>query len=175
MTIAIRPNAFTDAPALNEAARESVADVYPWFPWCHAGYTLGEAKTWIHSQIEALASRTAHAFLIEDETGRFLGGCGLNQINEAHRMANLGYWVRTSAAGQGITSQAVRLLAEWAFANTSLERLEIVAAVGNVRSQRVAEKAGAMREGVLRSRLYLHGQPHDAVVYSLIRPPLVAG
>jgi RimJ/RimL family protein N-acetyltransferase len=99
----------------------------------------------------------------------------LNQIDEAHRTANLGYWVRTSAAGQGVTSQAVRLLAEWAFANTNLERLEIVAAVGNVRSQRVAEKADALREGLLRSRLYLHGQPHDAVVYSIIRTPAVAG
>lgn len=175
MTIAIRPYAATDAPALYEAARESVAEVYPWLPWCHAGYTSDDARTWIQSQIESFSNRREYSFLIEEDTGRFRGGCGLNQISDAHRLANLGYWVRTSAAGQGITPQAVRLLVEWAFANTSLERLEIVVAVGNLRSQRVAEKAGALREGVLRSRLHVHGQPHDAVMYSLIRSPVVPG
>lgn len=170
MPISIRPYAITDAPALYEAARESVAEVFPWLPWCHAGYQLDDAQTWIHTQVEALANRTAYSFLIEDETGRFFGGCGLNQINDAHRLANLGYWLRSSAAGQGITPQAVRLLAEWAFANTNLQRLEIVVAIGNARSQRVAEKAGAYREGILRSRLFVHDRQLDAVMYSIVRP-----
>jgi len=45
-----------------------------------------------------------------------------------------------------------------------------VIAVGNSRSQRVAEKIGATREGVLRSRLVLPSGPSDAVMYSLVRP-----
>ena len=64
---------------------------------------------------------------------------------------------------------AVRRLAAWGFASTALARFEIVAAVGNVRSQRVAEKAGAVREGVLRSRLWLFEVPHDAVIYSIVQ------
>ena len=48
-------------------------------------------------------------------------------------------------------------------------RLEIVCALGSEASQRVAEKAGAVREGVLRDRLVLHDRPCDAVMYSLIR------
>jgi ribosomal-protein-serine acetyltransferase len=170
MTISIRPYALTDVPAFFEAARESVADVYPWLAWCHADYKIEDAQTWIASQVEAFEKRTEFQFVIIDESGRFLGCCGLNHINEAHRLANLGYWVRTSAAGQGVMPAAVRLVARWAFANTNFERLEIVVAVGNTRSQRVAEKAGATREGVVRSRLYFHDRPHDAVMYSLVRP-----
>jgi RimJ/RimL family protein N-acetyltransferase len=49
-------------------------------------------------------------------------------------------------------------------------RLEIVCAVGNVRSQRVAEKVGALKEGVLRNRLLLPSGPSDAVMFSLVRP-----
>ena len=98
-----------------------------------------------------------------------MGGCGLNNFNALHRYANLGYWIRTSAAGRGYAGQAVRALATWAFANTALARLEIVAAVGNTRSQRAAEKAGAQREGILRARLMVHGQPSDAVMYSIVR------
>jgi ribosomal-protein-serine acetyltransferase len=49
-----------------------------------------------------------------------------------------------------------------------------VAAVGNVHSQRVAEKIGATREGILRNRLTLGGKQVDAVMYSLIPEDLRA-
>ena len=68
-----------------------------------------------------------------------------------------------------MATAAVRALSEWAFTHTWLERLEIVAATGNLRSRRVAEKAGAVREEVARSRLRLHERFHDAVVYSIVR------
>jgi RimJ/RimL family protein N-acetyltransferase len=60
-------------------------------------------------------------------------------------------------------------VAELAFRTTDLVRLEIVCAAANHRSQRVAEKAGALREGVSRRRLILHGEPVDAVMFSLVR------
>jgi ribosomal-protein-serine acetyltransferase len=166
----IRPWTADDAVALFEAARESVAEVHPWLPWCHPGYTLAEAEAWAGSRAAVQASGEEHNFVITGSGGRFLGGCGLNQINRLHRFANLGYWVRTSAAGQGVATAAVRLLSDLAFRTTDLVRLEIVCAVGNVRSQRVAARAGGHREGVLRDRLVLHGKPVDAVMYSLVRP-----
>jgi RimJ/RimL family protein N-acetyltransferase len=167
----IRPYEAADAPALYAAARESVAEVHPWLAWCHPGYTLAEAVEWARSQAELAGTHPAeeHAFAIVGPNGRFLGGCGLNQLNPIHRFANLGYWVRTSAAGRGVATEAVRQLAAFAFASTDLVRLEIVCAVGNERSQRVAERAGASREGILRHRLILHGRPVDAVMYGLVR------
>jgi RimJ/RimL family protein N-acetyltransferase len=160
----------SDASALQQAARESTREVYPWLPWCHPGHSLDDARSWISTQVEARVCGAAFAFVIISQSGEFLGGCGLNHINETDRRANLGYWVRTSAAGQGVATAGVRALSTWAFTNTQVERLEIVAAAGNIRSQRVAEKARAAREGVARSRLRLHEKFHDAVVYSIIRP-----
>jgi len=84
-------------------------------------------------------------------------------------LRSLGYWVRTSAAGRGVAPAAIRRLARFAFTETDLVRMEIVCAIGNTRSRRAAEKAGASREGVLRARLLLHGRPHDAVMYSIVR------
>jgi RimJ/RimL family protein N-acetyltransferase len=71
--------------------------------------------------------------------------------------------------GTGVAPAAVRLLRDWAFANTDLARLELVMAVENTRSARVAEKAGANFEGVLRARLRLHGRTHDARLYAFTR------
>jgi len=93
----------------------------------------------------------------------------LNNINpENRKRVNLGYWVRTDRTGQGVAVAATRLLAKWGFGVLKLNRIEIVVAVDNARSLRVAEKAGAKKEGVLRNRLDLHGRPHDAVMFSLI-------
>jgi RimJ/RimL family protein N-acetyltransferase len=65
------------------------------------------------------------------------------------------------------------MVARWAFQSLELERIEIVAARGNVRSQRVAERAGATREGIARKRLRVHTVQHDAVVFSLVRADLL--
>ena len=60
------------------------------------------------------------------------------------------------------------LAAQWGFNELSLNRIEIVVAVNNKVSQRVAEKTGVVREGILRNRAIVHGRVVDAVMYSLI-------
>jgi RimJ/RimL family protein N-acetyltransferase len=168
--ITLRPYRSGDEALLFEAARESIAEVHPWMPWCHPDYVIEESKTWLESQIAAWDEKTSFQFGIFDrESERYLGGAGINRIDLEFRFANLGYWVRTSATGRGVATEATRQLAAWSFANTELERLEILAAVGNQASARVAEKAGARFEGVLRSRLYFAGAAHDARLYSLVR------
>jgi len=166
--IAIRFYRIEDAPRLYEAAIESMAEVSRWLAWCHPGFTSAEAESWISAHPE-MRRRGNLEFAIVDARDRYLGGCGINQVNKPHRFANLGYWVRTSATRRGVAPAAVRLLAAHVFEHTDLERLEIVVATGNVASERVAEKAGAVREGVLRARLQMHGAPHDATMFSLTR------
>lgn len=170
MAITIRPYALGDAPALFEAATESIPDVFPWLPWCHPGYRVDEAEAWVERQVGAFARAEEFEFVIQSPSGRFLGGCGINLLDRVHLRANLGYWVRSSAAGQGVAPAAAVLAAQWAFTHTALVRLEIITTVTHIRSQRVAEKTGALREGVQHRRLLLHGVHHDAVLFALLRP-----
>jgi RimJ/RimL family protein N-acetyltransferase len=170
VTYTIRPYAESDIPLLFEAATESVDTVYRWLPWCHPGYALDEARAWVAEQTVAFEKGEEYDFVIVSPSGRFAGGCGIDLIDRTNRRANLGYWVRSSEAGRGAATDAARLAARWAFENLELIRIEILAAVGNIQSQRVAEKAGAIREGLLRHRLLLHGVPHDAVLFSILRP-----
>ena len=166
--ISIRPYRRSDAPLLHEAAIESVDRVSPWLPWCHAGYQLSESEAWIrHCESAAQAGAEFH-FAIVDPTGRLLGGCGLNFLRADHGVANLGYWVRSSAQGRGVAAGAIRLLAEYAFGKTGLHRLEIIAAVENAASLRAALRAGARYEGFLRGRLRIHGRSHDAFLFSIL-------
>jgi ribosomal-protein-serine acetyltransferase len=169
MSICIRRYEPDDAQRLYEAARESIFAMQPWMPWCHPAYSIEDSRQWVASKPDDWDSGRAKDFVISDAEGRFLGACGLNQFNTVHRFANLGYWVRLSARGNRVAAQAVRLLADWAFRETDLDRLEIVAAVGNVASQRVARRAGAIQEGLLRQRLVMNGQRYDAVMFSILR------
>jgi RimJ/RimL family protein N-acetyltransferase len=167
--ISIRRYQVTDIPLLHEAVRESISEISPWMPWCHPDYSMEDSAAWVLSRDEAWANEVEHSFVITDaETGAFLGAVGLNQFNRDHQFANLGYWVRSSRAGRGVATTATLLTARFGLRKLALQRIEILAAVGNKPSQRVAEKAGAKNEGVLRNRLSLRGQPHDAVMYSLI-------
>lgn len=169
--ITIRPPEPGDAGPIAEAVQESLADLAPWLPFATPEYDEASASTWIDSEIRAREAGTGFVFVVVDTTtGRVLGTCGINQLNPIHRFANLGYWVRSSEAGKGIAARAVAEVSRWAFSNTDIERLEILVAIGNTRSDRVAEKAGAVREGVLRSRLLSRGAFLDATLYSLIRP-----
>ena len=167
--ISIRPYVPGDAAALHAAVVESASDAHRWLPWCRPGYTFEEARGWVERQVENFEVGEELHFAVVDGDA-YLGGCGLSRIDPLHRIANLGYWVRTAAVGRGVATSAVRALVRYAFAETALERLEVLCALDNVASQRVAERAGAVREGVLRKRLYLHGEAQDAVVYSLVRP-----
>jgi RimJ/RimL family protein N-acetyltransferase len=167
--LVLRPFREEDASALYEAVRESISEVSPWLPWCHEHYSIEESREFIGSRELASQGGEWYSFgIFEKDGGRVLGGVGINFINRVHQMANLGYWVRTSAAGRGIASGAARLSARFAFEQLGLQRVEIVTAVANVASQRVAEKAGARREGILRNRLLIRGEALDAVLFSLV-------
>jgi len=168
-TILIRPFQPTDVNVLYEAVRESMNELRPWMPWCHANYSIEDTAVWLMSRDEALAKGTDYSFAICDErTGTFLGSVGLNKIDHLNRNANLGYWVRTNSIRRGVATSATRLLAMWSFNVLGLQRIEIVASVENLASQRVAVKAGAQREGVMRRALWLNERAHDAVLTSLV-------
>ncbi len=173
--IQLRPYRLNDAPELYEAAKESILDVYQWLPWCHPDYKIEESKTWLDEQTQKQQEGTEYNFAILDDGGTYVGGCGLNQIDRKQKVANLGYWVRSSAMGQGVAVKAVKLLSSWGFKNTDLTRFEIKCAVNNVRSQRVAEKVGAIREGIIKSCLEIHGTKHDAIIFAIEKIKSITG
>jgi RimJ/RimL family protein N-acetyltransferase len=167
----LRPLVPDDAPAMAAAVRESMASLGPWMPWAHAGYDDADALAWIALCDAARADGSAHEFGIFRADGRhYVGAAGLNQFNRLHGFCNLGYWVRTSAQGQGAALAAIRALSRFAFERLGQSRVEIVVADGNLPSLGVARKAGAVHECLARNRLNLHGRPVAAHVLSLVPP-----
>jgi RimJ/RimL family protein N-acetyltransferase len=84
---------------------------------------------------------------------------------------NIGINLVPDARGHGYGGEAQRLLADWLFATTPVNRVEAMTDVENAPEQRALEKSGFVREGLLRGSQFRAGAWHDLVVYSLLRPP----
>lgn len=82
---------------------------------------------------------------------------------------NIGINLIPEGRGQGFGPEAQRGLAERLFATTDANRVEAMTDVENNAEQRALEKAGFVREGVLRGAQFRAGAWHDLVVYSLLR------
>jgi ribosomal-protein-serine acetyltransferase len=167
--ITLRPYRVSDIDSVYEAVRKSVSELSVWMSWCHPDYSIEDTRTWIESQPDKWEKREEYNFAIFYNTGPLcLGGCGLHVIDRGCRIANLGYWVRTSQTNRGIATAVTLLLAQFAFNELRLNRVELTIAVDNQASLCVASKAGAHKEGILRNRVIKGDTPCDAVMFSLI-------
>lgn len=170
--LCLRPLRDSDVESLVVAARESVATVGRWMPWCHREYTAEEARQWIAVCEQTLAEKSAFNLGVFSAEGmELLGGGGLNQFNQQHNFCNLGYWVRESKQRQGIATRVVQALADFGFSVLGITLIEIVVAEGNEPSHAVARKVGAQFECLARNRLVGRDGPVTASVYSLVPSP----
>ena len=167
--IIIRPCRLEDAAVICEGVRETMNEMLKWAPWCHTDYSMSDCTSWLSSRPQMWSKGIEYDFVIFDtKENTFLGGCAIDQINRKHNFANLGYWVRSSQTGKGIATAAVKLISRLGFRKLGFTRLEIVVAEQNRASQRVAEKVGAVREGVNRNRHIVRDKTYDSVMFSLI-------
>lgn len=165
--IILRPFHLSDAGRLYCAVRESLKELSPWMSWANDRYSELTAKEYIMIARARWEEHSFYAFAItrDDE---IMGACTLSSMHPIYHFCNLGYWVRTSAHGQGIAGRAARLTARFAFENLGLIRVEVVIAVHNQASLRVAEKIGAHDEGILLNRMVIGKSIYDAHMYSLL-------
>ncbi|XP_028762401.1 uncharacterized protein LOC114720845 [Neltuma alba] len=85
------------------------------------------------------------------------------------KAAEIGYILGSKYWGKGIATKVVKQVVEMAFVDLpDLVRLEALVDVENVGSQRVLEKAGFQREGILRKFLFLKGKSRDMVMFSVL-------
>lgn len=165
----IRPYQMKDVAEVYAASDESRDYTGKWMGWMTPDYSRKDTQTWVEHVIAAWENGSAYEHLIVDANDQgIVGSCGLNCLNRKDLVCNLGYWVRASRLGEGAAKQAALLLRAFGFRTLGFNRLEIVVAVGNLHSQRVAESVGAQYEGIQRLRLKVGEVAHDAHMYALI-------
>lgn len=129
-------------------------------------YTASDADHWIR-QASGATPQTHFAVAIGGET---IGGTGLDlQTDVFRRSAEIGIWLGEAYWGHGIATEAVRAMADFAFANFDICRIYAGVFEGNPASIRVLEKAGYSFEGRLRKSVTKDGQTIDQILYAIVR------
>jgi RimJ/RimL family protein N-acetyltransferase len=161
--IALRPFRVDDAAAVAAACRDR--DILR-FTFMQDGLTEAEAVEWIIRSNKRWADGYPRFAIVHPDDDRLLGQIGLN-VNARHVSAEGHYWVNASERHREVASRALGLVADWCFSN-GIQRLFLVIHPENVASNRLAERMGFTREGVLRSYEPVKDQRPDLVSWSLL-------
>ncbi|WP_224996770.1 GNAT family N-acetyltransferase [Cesiribacter sp. SM1] len=126
-------------------------------------YTHADADWWLQ---HAGQQQPLSLFAIE-VNGEAAGSIGLDLQQDVERTsAELGYWLGEAYWGKGIATAAIRAITTWAMPALGLSRIYALPFIHNQGSVRALEKAGYLREGVLRRSAIKEGKILDQALYA---------
>jgi RimJ/RimL family protein N-acetyltransferase len=133
-------------------------------------YGEAEGRMFLLSRHDVIQAGVIAPFAIVDahDADHLLGSMSLTDLTWEERRGAVGYWLAREARGHGHATRALRLICDWGFRSLGLERIGLGAAAANTASQRVAQRAGFAREGVLRSYMRVKGRQLDIVAFGLL-------
>ncbi len=172
--LTLRPPRAGDGAKINAAIVESAKELAKWMPWARPTPAVRDTELWVrNSAVKYLARQDLNFSLYLKGTDTFIGSCGVPRMNWDVPMFEIGYWLRASQCGKGYMAEAVEAVKRFAIEHLKARRIEIRCDDRNVRSYRVAERAGFTLEGVLRSdaRCTMDAAKlRDTRVYAFIPP-----
>lgn len=159
-----------DAQTLDEAIKVSLPDLNQWLPWARLDYTQSDTTAFIRESMQAWKEERAWDYSIrrKGDSKRHIGNISLWTVSKLGKIAEIGYWVRSDETTRGVCSEAVELLLDETFNSLGYHKVVLRIAVGNDASDRVAEKLGFTKEGVLREELLIRGNWVDHTLWSLL-------
>ena len=98
-----------------------------------------------------------------------IGSCGFLNMIPQHYRTEIGYELSKNYWGQGIASEALEAVIKYGFQHLKLQRIEALIEPPNTPSQKLAEKKGFIREGLLRNYEFTCGKFDDLYMYSLLK------
>jgi len=166
-TIHIEETAPQHAHALYHAVHTNRAHLSAFLPWVDYMNSLESMENYISHCQNLRQSGKEKSFVIF--SNRILvGRIGLHYIQAENKSATIGYWLIKNMEGNGIITQCCAKIIDLGFQEILLNRIEIKAAMKNIRSQAIPEKLGFFREGILRQAELVNGQFLDLYLYSLL-------
>jgi ribosomal-protein-serine acetyltransferase len=166
----LRPFKRRDADDMTEAVQASQMELNEWLPWAHLGYSKSDAVNYIRDSIKSWREERAYDLAIRraEDPDRHLGNISVWFVSRSFKTGEIGYWVRTDETSRGVATEVAARTLQIAFEELKMHRVILRIAVGNRASERVAEKLGFFREGILREEIKVRGEWLDHSVWGLL-------
>lgn len=150
----------------NWAEKEECSRYFPWNPVRDINTYQRKVLFWI-AQYE---DPSYFQWVIENKnSGELIGIINLHDVDEVRNIAETSYILSPSCWGQGIMTEALQCVLQFAFEEAALERVRADVFEGNAASERVLQKCGMVREGILKGKYLKNGKSIDAVLYEVSR------
>ena len=131
--------------------------------------SLEQAQGWLAKRVAEMAEGKSATFgVILLGTGELVGASGLH-VDSEHCCAEMGFWIGVEWWRQGYATEAARAVVRYGFEALGLNRIHAHHMTKNPASGRVLEKAGLLREGLLRQAIRKWDNFEDVVVYAILR------
>lgn len=151
--VTLRPSVENDIDSIFNACQDPLIPAFTTVP---ANYTLDHAIDFVRSDPFSFAERREFRFVIDhgnsDEV-KFAGVISLHTINIKNHTAEIGYWLEKSMRGKGIGTIAAKLITDYGLRTLGFRRIDGLADVDNVDSQKLLTSAGYEKEGILRNKV----------------------
>lgn len=131
--------------------------------------TKWQEEEWVRSR-KANADFT-YDFAIEDlETGKYIGGCSINECDVKNRTCTIGimigdkdYW------SKGYGSDSLKVLIKFIFEEVNMNKIKLKVFSFNTRAIACYKKVGFKEEGILKKELYRNGKYHDEILMAIFK------
>ena len=166
----LRPVVPADAPAVFLYASNPAVTRFTLF---ETHQTIDDSRWFTNDYVRSrYANREPDPFGIvfkSDPLKTVIGAMGAHWASQPNLIMEFGYSLAEPYWGRGLVAEAAAPVIRYVFEDYAVERLQAQVFVGNDPSERVLQKLGFVREGVLRSLVLRRGRWWDIVMYSLLR------
>ncbi|WP_133137197.1 GNAT family N-acetyltransferase [Legionella rowbothamii] len=169
----IRPTQVNDGKAVNAAILESYEELHRFMDWAKTKPSVEDseeqarlaAANWILKRNE---EPWLQLFIYDKTTGEFIGGTGFHHIIWEVPSVETGYWIRSSRAKEGLMTEAINAITQYAFKQLGVKRMAITCDLDNSRSRMVPERLNYTLEATLKSnrKKPITGEISDTLVYA---------
>lgn len=161
--ITLRPFFEADIPRIVEACSDPLTQT--WLP-LPSPYTHESARSYAFDAAAEVLGTGAGIERAIDIDGEFMGVIGLKATDWRAKSTEAGYWLGPWARGCGIMVRALCAITDWALDAQGLGRVQVLVAPDNIASMATAQRAGFVREGILRRAGVTHAGHVDLVSWS---------
>jgi [ribosomal protein S5]-alanine N-acetyltransferase len=130
--------------------------------------TVDDIRAIIHRVLTAEASSPVHFAIVPDGSESMVASVGFHTISPLNGTAEITYDVAPSYWNRGIAKAACRAASSWGFKAKGWHRIQATTVLQHARSQRVLERCGYKREGIVRNFRLVRDLPTDYWLYSVL-------